>query len=274
MVAAIKKAPDSVSITPRRIAIDYGPLLCPPQDWYGGDAAVTEVFHALSATFPAGEAFFLDSVRHYEQELRAHHPALWQDVVGFFKQEALHSAQHEKWNRRIQAEYGHPMADLEKRVDQVMQFQKQFMSPLSQLACTACFEHFTAIFGQILLRSRDGLCKMRPPQKKLWMWHALEEVEHKAVAFDVYLAVGGGYLRRAVAMVWVTILFALTFGFIRIYLHWRRGILFSPKTALSMFYFGLINPGYGWRFFWPYLLFFSPRLPPLANRRLTPPRPL
>lgn len=52
------------------------------------------------------------------------------------------------------------------------------------------------------------------------MWHALEEIEHKGVAFDVYEAVGGGYLRRAVAMVWVTILFALTLGFIRIYLHW------------------------------------------------------
>jgi len=52
------------------------------------------------------------------------------------------------------------------------------------------------------------------------MWHALEEIEHKGVAFDVYEAVGGGYLRRALAMLWVTVLFALTLGFIRIYLHW------------------------------------------------------
>ena len=64
---------------------------------------MTEVFHALSVTFPAGETFFMDSVQHYESELREHHPALWQDVLLFLKQEALHSAQHEKWNRRIQA---------------------------------------------------------------------------------------------------------------------------------------------------------------------------
>jgi predicted metal-dependent hydrolase len=96
------RRPDSVEITPRRIVIDYGPLVQPPEDWYAGDAAVSEVFHALSATFPAGEAFFMDSVRHFEGQLRHQHPALWGDVVLFLKQEALHSAQHEKWNRRIE----------------------------------------------------------------------------------------------------------------------------------------------------------------------------
>ena len=192
-----------------------------PETRYANDAAVTEVFHALSATFPAGEAFFQDSVRQYEQQLRNDHPALWLDVVAFFKQEALHSAQHEKWNRMIEGEFGHPMADLERAVDVVMDLQKRYLDPLSQLACTVCFEHLTATFGQILLRSKDAcLRRMRPPQRKLWTWHALEEIEHKAVAFDVYVAVGGGYTRRVLAMLWVTILFACTFGSIRIYLHW------------------------------------------------------
>ena len=44
----------------------------------------------------------MDSVRHFEGQLREQHPALWDDVVQFVKQEALHSAQHEKWNRRIE----------------------------------------------------------------------------------------------------------------------------------------------------------------------------
>ena len=162
----------------------------------------------------------MDSVRHFEGELRSKHPVLWQDVLLFIKQESLHSAQHEKWNRRIEAEFGHPMVEIEGLIDGVMQFQKRYLSPINQLACTAAFEHFTATFGQILLQSENGLRQMRAPQRRLWMWHALEEIEHKAVVFDVYQAVGGGYLRRAIAMVWVTIFFALTLGVVRIFLHW------------------------------------------------------
>jgi len=160
------RAPEGVRITPRRIAVDFGPVPPAPDDWYGGDAAVTEVFHALSATFPAGEAFFIHAVRHYERQLRDDHPELWEDVVLFFKQEALHSAQHEKWNRRIEEEYGHPMEDLERSVDEMMQMQKRYLCPLTQLACTACFEHFTATFGRVLLQSKDGLRNMRAPQRR------------------------------------------------------------------------------------------------------------
>ena len=112
------------------------------------------------------------------------------------------------------------MTELEATIDQVMSFQKQYLSPLSQLACTTAFEHFTATFAHILLRSKDGLRCMRAPQRRLWMYHALEEIEHKGVAFDVYEAMGGGYLRRAIAMIWVTIVFALSLGCVRVYLHW------------------------------------------------------
>ncbi len=36
--------------------------------------------------------------------------------------------------------------------------------------------------------------------KNLFVWHALEESEHKAVAFDVYKAVGGSERLRVVTM--------------------------------------------------------------------------
>jgi predicted metal-dependent hydrolase len=166
--------------------------------------------------------------------------------------------------RTSQAEFGHPMTRLETAVQGVMELQKRHLSPLSQLAFTACFEHFTATFAHILL-SRGGLRPMRAPQRRLWMWHALEEIEHKGVAFDVYIAMGGGYLRRVLAMLWVTVLFALTLGLVRIYLHWRRGVLFNMKTAWSMMHFGLIDPGYAVRFLWPWASFFDPAFHPWGN---------
>ena len=115
--------------------------------------------------------------------------------------------------------------------------------------------------------------------------------QHKGVAFDVYVAMGGGYLRRVLAMLWVTVLFALTLGLVRIYLHWclaflafgpalrvfassplhphaahgtsrRRGILLSTNTAWSMMRFALITPGYAVGFLWPWARFLHPAFHP------------
>jgi predicted metal-dependent hydrolase len=37
---------------------------------------------------------------------------------------------------------------------------------------------------------------MEPEMRALWEWHAVEEIEHKSVAFDVYEAMGCGYFHR------------------------------------------------------------------------------
>ena len=79
----------------------------------------------------------------------------------------------------------------------------------------------------------SGVGFLKIAKSRLWMWHALEEIEHKGVAFDVYEAVGGGYLRRALAMLWVTVLFALTLGVIRIYLHWSVPCVRARKYMQS-----------------------------------------
>ena len=85
-------------IVARRVNLDFGPLPedDKPFDWYDGDAAQTEIFHALSITFPAGETFFIDSVLHYGARIKAKAPELWEQVRLFFRQEGMHTAVHEK----------------------------------------------------------------------------------------------------------------------------------------------------------------------------------
>ena len=80
------------------------------------------------------------------------------------------------------------MADLEKLIEKRLKIAKKLFSPLTQLAVTACLEHFTAGLASILLETkagRDALQRMGEPYRSLWTWHALEELEHKSVAFDV-----------------------------------------------------------------------------------------
>ncbi len=78
-----------------------------------------------------------------------------------------------------------------------------------QLATTIALEHFTAIVAHQLLTNPKATEGMHPNVKPLWLWHAVEETEHKAVCFDVYQQVGGGYLNRALNMARVMLGFLL-----------------------------------------------------------------
>jgi predicted metal-dependent hydrolase len=119
----------------------------------------------------------------------------------------MHTAVHEAWNARIQEEYGHPMQEIEDYVQEHLILVKQNAPHLTQLAITACLEHWTAGLGHLLLCSDTGrqmLTKFAEPQRSLWVWHATEEIEHKAVSLDVYHAMGGGYIRRCFFMLMVS----------------------------------------------------------------------
>ena len=66
------------------------------------------------------------------------------------------------------------------------------------------------ILADVLLKSDDLIPKSAHPEMyAMWMWHAMEENEHKAVCYDVYQAVTQGpaaYLRRTGMMAAVTVL--------------------------------------------------------------------
>jgi predicted metal-dependent hydrolase len=233
-------------------------------DWCDNDPVVTEFFHALSITFPAGETFFIDTVLHYAPRLQKTHAALYGDVELFFKQEAAHTYIHERWNARIHDEFGHDMDQVEKRIELILNQLRRHLCPLDQLAITACLEHFTAGLGHILIGSRVGkqlLASFKEPQRSLWAWHAVEEIEHKKVAFDVYQAMGGGYFRRALMMLFVTPIFlARTISICLEFCMRRKLPLFASFKHLVAWI--CVSPGFAPRFIPHWLLWFSPSYHP------------
>jgi predicted metal-dependent hydrolase len=238
-----------------------------PIDWCDDDPVLTEFFHALSITFPAGETFFIDSVLHYAPVIKAKHPKLFADVDMFFKQEAAHTFVHEKWNERIEAEFGHPMDDIDAEIEEKLQGVRKGMSPINQLAVTACLEHFTAGLGHLLIGSPQGqelLTKFKEPQRSMWMWHAVEEIEHKKVAYDTYQAMNGGFIRRAIVMLFVSPIFLgrivdLTLKFCR-----ARG-LGTMSSLWHLVKFLLWSPGILARFIPHWLLWFKPSYHPAEH---------
>jgi predicted metal-dependent hydrolase len=136
----------------------------------------------LSTTFPAGEAFFVESVRAFRAGVP---PKLAEEIKGFTTQEAIHSREHDAFNRRA-AEAGYDLSKLEARVEKRLAVTRG-KPPIVSLGATMALEHFTAILAHQLLADPRHLQGADEQTAALWRWHAAEEIEHKGVAYDTWL---------------------------------------------------------------------------------------
>ncbi|MDA8233064.1 MAG: metal-dependent hydrolase [Magnetospirillum sp.] len=196
-----------------------------PLRWLGGDAFRTQVFNALSLSFPIGERYFIDAVRAALPLIGD--AELAEDVRRFIGQEATHSHLHRVFNARL-ADQG-----LRNRVEPAAARRIRATEGFrltSKLAVSAAYEHFTAAFGDIVLRHSDWLDGASAPTRALWMWHAVEECEHRSVIFDVYRAAGGGYWRRIGWFLYVTLVFALDVAVQTVDGLYRSGDAFKAAT--------------------------------------------
>ena len=148
--------------------------------------------NALSVLFPQGEQFFVDSVRAFRDQIND--PKLKAEVRGFIGQEAMHSLEHLAMNQHVR-DQGMPVEDLEKHLTVVLDIAKK-LPKRHQLAITCALEHLTAMMADMLLERDDIREGMHETMRPLWAWHAIEETEHKAVAYDVFQRVGGTYAER------------------------------------------------------------------------------
>lgn len=186
-------------ISPATIKVRHMDFTFPddiPEFWFANDPFRTLLLSALSATFPEGERFFVDSVRHYQDQITD--PELKRAIRGFIGQEAHHSKEHKSLNE-LMARKGYPMAKIDNMVRKGLGFMRRRLSPQRQLAMTCALEHFTAILADQLLQNREEFIdRMDPRVAKIWAWHAVEETEHKAVAFDVFRStVDDEWIRRS-----------------------------------------------------------------------------
>jgi uncharacterized protein len=172
-----------------------------PRYWASDDPFETHLLSALSLTFPQGEQAFIDSVRAFSERITD--PALKEDVRAFIGQEMQHSREHAALNDFIESQ-GLPVRYVYEFIAARIKETQSETPPLVALAVTCALEHFTAIMAKAMLedpRFMEGLDERVRP---LWIWHAIEEMEHKSVAFDVYRHVGGTYRMRALTMLLVT----------------------------------------------------------------------
>ncbi|MCW3796539.1 metal-dependent hydrolase [Sphingomonas sp. BN140010] len=190
-VATLKRTtptPADLTITPRDLR--FGRDEQTARWWLNGDPYQTAIYNALSATFPKGEANFIESVRafrdHADERLAG-------EIRAFTTQEVIHSREHLAFNKRA-TDAGYDLSPLEQTVDESLE-QLHEKPPIAWLMSTMCLEHFTAIIAHELLANPRHLAGADQATADMWRWHAVEEVEHKGVAYDTWLAVTKGWPR-------------------------------------------------------------------------------
>lgn len=196
--AATAAATAARQIPIRRVSFDATLAELPKYFANEGDLMLSHIFAAMSAFFPDGEDYFVRSVRRFRDEITD--PELSAQVAGFIGQEALHGRQHRAFNQRL-GELGYPTPVFERITKRFLATRERVFTDKANLAATAALEHFTATFAELVLT--DDQARLAPGDdavRDLFLWHALEESEHKAVAFDVYRAVGGSERTRVLTM--------------------------------------------------------------------------
>lgn len=225
----------------RNLSFELGPHI--PRFWHGAGRSITLFFNNLSILFPAGERFFIASVKA--------HSALVSDanlaacVRGFSAQEGIHSREHARYNEMLAAQ-GFPIEKMERAVKRILGAAKWVLSSRGQLAATCALEHLTALLGHFVLKDPRILERAHPTMAALWQWHAAEELEHKAVAYDVYQTARGGYLRRATLMLLASSIFWSWVFIQQLRLMRQDGIMLDRKEWAALVRFLFIEPGGMW----------------------------
>lgn len=218
--------------------------------WFNYNPSLTHFMSALSVLFPHGERYFLKTMNHYRGMLSND---LLEELNTFVKQEIAHGYVHEELNSKFSN--SKLLKEMENETKTIIDTATKYLTPMQKLTVTACLEHITAIMGEQLIARNDLTDKMYGDPREIWKnYHAVEEVEHAHVSYDIYYAVGGTYLLRTGLLIPVTAILigVILRNWIKIMHNDKKygydGIFYAVKTLIGKngFITGLIPSYFEW----------------------------
>lgn len=195
----------------RHMDFEFDPASTDTQFYLNAELA-SAYFEALSIFLTFGEDLVIDTARHHRQFVKD--PELRARVTSLIGQEAVHSKMHNEFND-VLAQHRFPVGFYRFLATQVFNYGFKRFPHRLQLSLMAGIEHFTAVMAEFFMKHEEIFFETDDEkQRALWMWHMLEESEHKDIAYDVYQQLSGSYPLRVTGffMAFVTILFLVPLG--------------------------------------------------------------
>jgi predicted metal-dependent hydrolase len=182
-------------VTVRRIAFDHG-TVGPHRHWLDHDVIGSHIVATLSGVIPPGERFVATAVRNQRDKLDG---PLRDQIKSFVGQEHVHQREHDRFNHAL-ADLGYPTAAIDRASSFTFALARRLPARM-QVAVTAAIEHWTAVIAEhTLAEDQLGAWDLSEDARAFLAWHLVEELEHRAVAFDVMQAIGVTELERILAM--------------------------------------------------------------------------
>ncbi|MBG08984.1 MAG: hypothetical protein CME68_09515 [Halobacteriovoraceae bacterium] len=227
-----------------------------PKNWWEENRFFNHFFNSLSLILPVGELFFIKSMKLHQKSIKCE--KLRNNVELFIFQETKHFSEHDLWFNRNLKESGYPIDRMIYPFKVFMKLGNSRLSPGFALALTVACEHLTTILARLVLRDNGWLEGASFDYKKIWHYHALEELEHKCVAFDLYKEVGGSHWLRVFSLIQAFIVFSFfIFQLMVCFLWLDRSSLFSLKALREFFLFSRLLIKSVTPFFGSYSAFFA-----------------
>ncbi|HEU4361470.1 MAG TPA: metal-dependent hydrolase [Mycobacterium sp.] len=200
---------ERIVLQARDVRFDWTNL---PVHYVPNEPFATHFWNVLHLLLPAGEEFFVEVFKQALPLIKDDQLRL--DVQGFIGQEAIHSQAHagvvdHLAGRGIDMS---PFTDqmrwlFDKLLGDRPQWGKRRQQRwlLERISLVAAVEHYTAILGEWIIDAPQlDIVGADPVMLDMLRWHGAEEVEHKAVAFDVMRHLRAGYWRQVRTQLIVT----------------------------------------------------------------------
>ncbi|WP_369025581.1 metal-dependent hydrolase [Qipengyuania sp. RANM35] len=233
-----------------------------PRRWWAGEPFGTAWHNALSATFPRGEAFFIEAVKAHRDGAD---PKLAAEIRAFVKQEINHTREHVAFNR-LAEEHGYDIKAIDQRVAEMLALTKD-RPVIVNLAATMALEHYTAMMAYEFLANPKHFKDADEEVRKMWEWHSIEEIEHKGVAYDTYLHATRDWSPWRRYKLRSLMMLIVSFNFFRnrwndtLKLLAQDGIT-GRKAKWGLFKYLTVSPGVVRRIFPAWLSYFKPGFHP------------
>jgi len=233
-----------------------------PRRWWAGEPFGTAWHNALSATFPRGEAFFIEAVKAHREGAD---PRLDAEIRAFVRQEINHTREHIAFNK-LAENAGYDIRAIDKRVEELLALTKD-RPAIANLAVTMALEHYTAMMAHEFLANPQHFEKADHEVRAMWRWHAVEEIEHKGVAFDTWNHATRGWSGWQRWKIRSLVMLSVTGRFFRNRWTDSMGLLAQDgitgwKARWGLFKYLVVSPGVMRRIFPAWLAYFKPGFHP------------